>query len=169
MVRFLATLAFGLTLAGTMLPGRAAPGASADAAAPALPPQPSVRPEGIPPQALLVSPCIATMGEHWADLKNLPMGPIYGVWQGKPIFTELMVTVTQLQQGFSYANIRALPGYSIDHVDFKYEPTGHQGLPVPHYDVHAYYVTPEVQATICPDGIPDPAMKAMNAAPPPLK
>jgi hypothetical protein len=156
MVRLATLFAFAVLLAGTAVPAGAAP------AQPELPPQPSVHPDGIPAAALLVSPCIATMGEHWAQPKDLPMGPIYGVWQGKPVFTELMVTVTQLQQGFSYANIRALPGYTIDHVDFKFEPKGHEGLPVPHYDVHAYYVSPEVQASICPDGIPDPAMKPMN-------
>ncbi len=134
----------------------------ADAGEPMLPPQPKVHPAGIPADAILVSPCIATMGEHWANPKKLPIGPIYGVWKGKPVFTEIMVTVAQLEKGFSYANVRALPGYTIDHVDFKYEPHGHPGLPVPHYDLHAYYVSPAVQATICPDGIPDPALKSQN-------
>ncbi len=143
-------------------------GATATLSAPAksdeltLPPQPKIHPAGIPANALLVSPCIATMGEHWANPKDLPMGPIYGTWQGKPVFTEMMITVSQLQQGFSYANIHALPGYTIDHIDFEFEPHGHPGLPVPHYDLHAYYVSPAVQKAICPDGIPDPAMKATN-------
>ncbi len=127
-----------------------------------LPPQPAVRPAGIPEGAVMVSPCIATMGEHWVNLKDAPLGPIYGVWNGKPVFTEIMVSVKQLQDGFSYANIHALPGYTIDHIDFRFEPNGHGGFPVPHYDLHAYYVSPAVQATICPDGIPDPSMKAMN-------
>ena len=143
----------------------AVPMAAAAAPAPTgmqLPPQPKVRPAGIPEDAVMVSPCVATMGEHWVNLKNAPLGPIYGTWQGKPVFTEIMVSVEQLQQGFSYANIHALPGYTIDHVDFKFEPKGHEGFPVPHYDVHAYYVSPAVQAQICPDGIPDPSMKAMN-------
>jgi hypothetical protein len=127
-----------------------------------LPPQPAVHPAGIPASAVMLSPCVATMGEHWGTLKDMPVGPIYGVYQGKPIFSEIMVTVTQLQQGFAWANLRALPGYSIDHVDFRFEPNGHPGMPVPHYDIHAYYVTPAVQAAICPDGIPDPSMKATN-------
>ncbi|HZZ00055.1 MAG TPA: hypothetical protein VFE36_10810 [Candidatus Baltobacteraceae bacterium] len=127
-----------------------------------LPPQPKVRPAGMPKDAVMVSPCVATMGEHWIDLRNAPLGPIYGTWQGKLVFTEIMVTVKQLQEGFSYANIRALPGYTIDHVDFKFEPNGHAGLPVPHYDVHAYYVSPAEEANICPDGIPDPSMKPTN-------
>lgn len=156
MLRFATALAFVLALTGTLVRADAAP------PQPMLPPQPTVHPAGIPADALMVSPCIATMGEHWAALKNLPTGPIYGVWQGKPVFTEIMVTLTQLQQGFSYANIRALPGYTVDHVDVAFEPRGHEGLPVPHYDVHAYYVSPAVQASICPSGIPDPAMKPMN-------
>ncbi|HUY40703.1 MAG TPA: hypothetical protein VMV82_03955 [Candidatus Dormibacteraeota bacterium] len=131
-------------------------------AGPALPPQPRVHPAGIPRNAVLVSPCISTMGEHWAALRDLPNGPIYGVWQGKPVFTEIMVSVTQLQHGFSWANVRALPGYHIDHIDFEFEPHGHEGFPVPHYDLHAYYVSPAAQARICPNGIPDPAMKPTN-------
>lgn len=136
--------------------------AFAAAAGPALPPQPKVHPAGIPADALLLSPCIAGMGEHWANPKSLPLGPIYGTWQGKPIFTEIMVPLTQLEKGFSYADIHALSGYTIDHVDFKFEPHGHEGFPVPHYDLHAYYISPAVQKTICPDGAPDPSMKPMN-------
>jgi len=154
MVRCTAAFAFALAAFGFLAP------AATDAGP--LPPQPATHPAGIPTDSVRVSPCIATMGEHWANPKNLPLGPIYGVWQGRPVFTEIMVSVKQLQQGFSYANIRALPGYTIDHVDFKYEPNGHAGYPIPHYDVHAYYVSPAVQATICPDGIPDPSMKPSN-------
>lgn len=162
-MRFLAVFTF-LCAAVIAAPVNAAPQPS-----PELPPQPAVRPAGIPADALLVSPCIATMGEHWANVKDLPTGPIYGVWQGQPVFTEIMVPVSELQKGFSYANIHALPGYTIDHIDFEFEPQGHPGLPIPHYDLHAYYVTPAVQATICPNGIPDPAMKPTNvpANPPP--
>jgi hypothetical protein len=152
-IAFLAALLFAVP---------AAVAAAPSAGGMQLPPQPKVHPAGIPKDAVLVSPCIATMGEHWVNLKNAPLGPIYGTWNGKPVFTEIMVSVKQLQQGFSYANIRALPGYTIDHVDFAFEPHGHAGFPVPHYDVHAYYVSPAEQAKICPNGIPDPAMKPMN-------
>ena len=159
MIRFATACAFALTLGSTGI-------AFADSSAPMLPPQPAVHPAGIPQDALMVSPCVATMGEHWANLKNLPMGPIYGTWQGKPVFTEIMVPLTTLQQGFSYSNIHALPGYAIDHVDVAFEPTGHPGLTVPHYDIHAYYVSVETQKAICPDGIPDSAMKPTNASHP---
>lgn len=140
----------------------AAVAAAAPDGAMQLPPQPKVRPAGLPADAVMVSPCVATMGEHWVALKDAPLGPIYGTYKGKLVFTEIMPTLKQLEDGFSYANIRALPGYTIDHVDIKFEPKGHEGLPVPHYDVHAYYVSPAEQAQICPDGIPDPSMKPMN-------
>lgn len=135
---------------------------TSSAAPPGLPPQPAVHPAGIPADALMVSPCVSTMGEHWANPKNLPAGPIYGVWQGKPIFSEMMVSVKDLAKGVSYANFRALPGYTIDHVDFEFEPHGHPGLPVPHYDLHAYYITPAAQSRVCPHGIPDSSMKPMG-------
>ena len=159
MMRFFAVFA----LLCTFVAGAARVGAQPVAPTSAtLPAQPAVHPAGIPADALLVSPCIAAMGEHWANLKDLPMGPIYGVWQGKPVFTEIMIPVSELQKGFSYANLHALPGYTIDHVNLEFEPHGHQGMPVPHYDLHAYYVTPAVEATICPNGIPNPAMKPMS-------
>lgn len=165
-MRFLAVFALLFAVAATATPAGAQ---SSSRPSVTLPTQPAVHPAGIPADAMLLSPCIATMGEHWGNLRDLPMGPIYGVWEGKPVFTEIMVPVSTLQKGFSYSNIHALPGYTIDHVDFEFEPHGHQGMPVPHYDIHAYYVTPAVEATICPNGIPDPAMKPMNTPvnPPP--
>jgi hypothetical protein len=125
-----------------------------------LPPQPKAHPAGIPANALLLSPCVATMGEHWAALKDWPLGPIYGTYRDKPVFTEIMVSQKQMQRGFSYDNIRALPGYHIDHVNVEFEPHGHPGFPVPHYDIHAYYVSAEQESRICPGGAPDEALKA---------
>ncbi|MBV8636693.1 MAG: hypothetical protein JO322_01285 [Candidatus Eremiobacteraeota bacterium] len=126
--------------------------ASLASAAAALPSQPKIHPAGIPKDAVMISPCIQRMGEHWANRKNLPTGPIYGTWHDKPVFTEIVVSVKQLQDGFNWLNIRALPGYTIDHVDFEFEPHGHAGFAVPDYNIHAYYVSPAVQATICPNG-----------------
>jgi hypothetical protein len=126
-----------------------------------LPPQPKVHPAGIPMNFVMVSPCVQAMGEHWVDPKSKTAltGPIYGTYQGKPIFSEIMVTQKQLQKGFSYLNLGALPGYTINHVDFEFEPHGHAGMPFPHYDVHAFYISAAEQAKICPNGAPNPAMR----------
>ena len=122
-------------------------------AMPPLPPQPKVRPAGIPADALLVSPCVKAMGEHWANPKNLPFGPIYGVYDGKPVFSEVMIDKKAFAAGKSYLEVlKPLPGYAIDHVDIEYVPYGHAGYPIPHYDVHAYYVAHAVHEKYCPNG-----------------
>ena len=120
---------------------------------PGFPPQPKVHPAGIPADAVLVSPCIAGMGEHWANPKNLPLGPIYGTYQGKVVFSEIMVSRKDFAAGTSYVDLlKALPGYKIDHVDIEYLPYGHAGYNVPHYDVHGYYVPHSVHKAFCPNG-----------------
>ncbi len=153
MLRTVSAFAFALVLSvGTALAAPPMKGMG-------LPPQPKVHPAGIPQDAVMLSPCVQTMGEHWAALKNMPLGPIYGVYEGKPVFSEIMVSKAELDKGFSYDNLRALPGYHIDHVNVEFEPHGHPGFTVPHYDVHAYYVSAEAEAKICPNGLPDAAMK----------
>lgn len=122
-----------------------------------LPPQPKVHPAGVPKDALLVSPCIVGMGEHWANPKTLPVGPIYGIYNGKPVFTEIMIDQKDFAAGKSFMDmLKPLPGYRIDHVDVEFEPKGHEGYPIPHYDVHAYYVKHDVHMAFCPNGIPVP-------------
>lgn len=140
-------LAIALALASSLAAVAAAAGP------PGLPPQPKVRPAGIPADALLVSPCVKGMGEHWANLKNLPFGPIYGVYQGKPVFSEVMIDQKSFAAGKTYLDVlRPLPGYKIDHVDIEFVPYGHAGYAIPHYDVHAYYVAHPVHVAYCPNG-----------------
>lgn len=131
---------------------------AASAAAPAgmqLPPQPKVRPAGIPVGYMLVSPCIRGMGDHWANLKDMT-APIYGTDGKKVVFSEIMVPLKTLNSGFNYPALGALQGHTIDHVAIEWHPKGHEGMPIPHYDVHAYYVSVAQTKAICPSGIPDP-------------
>lgn len=129
------------------------PAATAFAAPPPLPPQPKTHPAGIPADAILVSPCVQAMGEHWANPKNLPFGPIYGVYNGKPVFSEIMIDKKAFAAGKSFVEtLKPLPGYAINHVDVEYVPYGHAGYPIPHYDIHAYYVSHAVHKAFCPNG-----------------
>lgn len=160
MFKRFALFAFSVALATTCAGAAAPPGGGM----PPLPPQPKVRPAGIPPAFVMVSPCVRGMGEHWADLTTvmLPggaMGPIYGSYNGKAIFSEVMVPVATFQKGFNYRGLSALPGYTIDHVDIEYHPHGHEGMPIAHYDVHAYYVSHAGHLSMCPNGVPDPDME----------
>lgn len=70
-----------------------------------------------------------------------------------------MVPVTTLQKGFNYRQLTALPGHKIDHVDVEYHPKGHEGFPIPHYDIHAYYVSHAEHMKMCPNGADDPDME----------
>ena len=107
----------------------------------------------MPADALLVSPCVRGMGEHWANPKNLPLGPIYGTYRGKPVFSEIMIDKKAFAAGKSYLDLlKPLPGYTIDHVDVEFVPYGHAGYPIPHYDLHAYYVPHAVHEAFCPNG-----------------
>lgn len=108
-------------------------------------------PKPIPSNYVQVSPCIPGMGAHYIDPKTFPNSPIYGVYRGKPVFTEVMVTPKDLKAGKSWDNVlRPLPGYSIDHVDFDYLPKGHPGMMFPHYDMHAFYVPHAAHMKFCP-------------------
>jgi len=110
------------------------------------PPHPAGLPAGVVP----FGGCIPTMGYHNALPNNVPFGPIYGWYDGKPIFSEIMVPKTAFEQGKSWnEELQPLPGYAIDHVDIWYEAHGHPGYEVPHYDIHAWYVKHDAHMTYC--------------------
>lgn len=108
-----------------------------------------LNPPGLPSGLLPLSGCVPTMGFHYAKDGDFPFGPLYGWYDGKPIFTEIMPTVAQFEAGFNTDDIKPLPGYKIDHVDVWYEAHGHKGLLVPHYDIHAWYVSHEEHMKYC--------------------
>ena len=130
-------------------------------AAPTPPPGPSAsemkwmsmhgpqNPDGLPKGVSAVLGCIPTMGYHYANLKDLPFGP-YGWYDGKPTFTEIMVDQKLFESGKSWdEQLKPLPGYHIDHVDIWFEPHGHPGYPIPHYDIHAWYIPHAEHMTEC--------------------
>jgi hypothetical protein len=123
--------------------------AAAGKAAGTLAGLPSARslPEGV----IQVSPMVPGMGEHWANPKDLPFGPIYCVIEGKVTCMEYMISQADFEAGKSWTELR--PWFKgteqppIDHMEFNFEPNGHEGYQVPHYDVHMYFVSPEVRKT----------------------
>lgn len=97
-------------------------------------------PAGMPAGLQPYLGCIPTMGYHYAALGNWPMGPIYGYYKGRVIFTEVMLPQSAFAQGRSWDNVlKPLPGYTINHVDIWFT-HGHPGYMAPHYDIHAWYV-----------------------------
>ncbi|MDE2571444.1 MAG: hypothetical protein KGM44_02845 [bacterium] len=108
------------------------------------------RPSAMPAGTQGYLGCIPTMGYHYAAPKNWPFGPIYGYYDGRATFTEIMVAKDLFEQGVSWNDqLKALPGYHIDHVDIWFEPHGHPGYEAPHYDIHAWYMPGRPYMTWC--------------------
>lgn len=98
----------------------------------------------LPKDVIQLSGVVPGMGEHWANPADMPIGPIYGVSNGKVIFLEFMIDQESFKSGKSFLELASKAGIelpSIDHVDFNFEPNGHEGYEVPHYDVHLYFIS----------------------------
>ncbi|HEU0220875.1 MAG TPA: hypothetical protein VFR34_01505, partial [Paracoccaceae bacterium] len=53
----------------------------------------------LPEGAVQISPVVPAMGEHWAKPAELPLGPIYRVYEGKIVRLEFMVSREDLAAG----------------------------------------------------------------------
>lgn len=106
---------------------------------------------GLPEGVVQLSPCVPGMGEHWADPQNMPCGPIYGVYEDQVRFVEIIVAQADFAKGESWTEtLMSPPGQTIDHVDIEFEPQGHDGYEIPHYDIHAYFVPHSEHVEFCP-------------------
>lgn len=106
---------------------------------------------GLPEGTVQISPCVPGMGQHWARPQDLPFGPIYGVMGERLVFVEVMIAQTDFAAGKSWEDVlKPLRGYAIDHVDIAFEPQGHEGYTIPHYDIHAYFVPHAEHLAYCP-------------------
>ena len=99
----------------------------------------------LPPGTVQISPVVPGMGEHWANPKNLPLGPIYCVIQQRIVCAEFMISQKDFAKGKSFPVLEAplrkghrLP--PLNHLDVGFEPHGHAGFEVPHYDLHMYFI-----------------------------
>ncbi|WP_240689212.1 superoxide dismutase family protein [Ammoniphilus sp. YIM 78166] len=94
---------------------------------------------------------VPAMGEHWANPAEMPLGPIYGVHEGRLVFLEYMIAQDDFVKGKSYPDIpgmKGLPSPAVVHTDIEFQPVGHPGFEIPHYDIHMYFITDEEQHQI---------------------
>jgi hypothetical protein len=107
------------------------------------------RTQALPAGVVQVSPYVPGMGEHWANPTNLPFGPIYCVVDGHITCMEYMISQKDFADGVSHN--RLVPWFdgkrqpAVDHIDIGFEPNGHQGYEIPHYDIHMYFLSPEAR------------------------
>ena len=45
---------------------------------------------GLPEGTIQLTPCVAGMGQHWANPQDMPLGPIYGVLGDELVFVEIL-------------------------------------------------------------------------------
>ena len=120
-----------------------------DGVATSAPPAPTVA--GLPPGTVRISGVVPGMGEHWANPRDLPLGPIYGVYGGKIVFLEYMISQADFARGVDHRELLGNKGLPpIDHIDLEFQPQGHDGYPIPHFDIHAYMVSHEEHGAIPP-------------------
>ncbi len=94
---------------------------------------------------------VPAMGEHWANPVDMPTGPIYGVYEGKLVFIEYMISQQDFADGSSFENLegmKGLPSPAIVQSDIGFVPNGHPGFEIPHYDLHFYFISDEEQQQI---------------------
>lgn len=94
---------------------------------------------------------VPAMGEHWANPAEMPNGPIYGVHNGKLVFIEYMIAQDDFINGKSHTNLggmKGLPSPSVVQTDIEFQPKGHPGFDIPHFDIHAYFISDEEQHKI---------------------
>lgn len=105
--------------------------------------------ESLPEGVKQISPVIPGMGSHWANPKDLPVGPIYCVHDGKIVCLEYLLSQEDFKAGKSWkhlANVGGLP--PIDHIDIDFLPEGNPAYKVPHYTLHIYFVNKDARAHI---------------------
>jgi len=69
--------------------------------------------------------------------------------EGRVTCMEYMIAQGNFAKGRSFETLRpwfaGVGQPAIDHMEFNFEPHGHDGYEAPHYDVHMYFVSPEIR------------------------
>lgn len=107
----------------------------------------------LPQGSVMITGVVPAMGEHWSNpaVGELPIGPIYGVYNGRLVFLEYMIAQDDFISGKNHVNLngmKGVPAPAVVQTDIEFQPTGHEGFELPHYDIHLYFVTEEEQQAI---------------------
>lgn len=140
MKRMAIAFATSASAAATALPTSAHEGTAANLdALPTL--------EAVAADAVQISPHVPSMGEHWARESDLPTGPIYCVIEGRVTCVEYMFQMADLEAGTDW--LKLTPGMDtppISHIDIEFKADGVGPNPVPLYQLHIYFATPDLLA-----------------------
>jgi hypothetical protein len=114
-------------------------------------PQPDVRVETVVPQDATVSAeCVSGRGKQYILPKDIPMGPIYDVSNGKVVAIEYLIDFSELKSmPEKYTNL-GVETSQHDHVAII-AVSPHAGLNKEHFHLVNYFITPEQAAAITCD------------------
>ncbi len=95
----------------------------------------------LPTDATIISQCAVGRGTQYALPKDIPLGPVYNVYQGKVIGIEFMAGKDALlTQNQSFLDL-PLRAQKYDHVNIGILSQGHAGFPSPHYHVDVMMIS----------------------------
>lgn len=117
----------------------------------------------LPQGTVQLTPAIPGMGEHWANLEDIPLDPIYLVYQGEVIGIEYMYSQDMLSEisiptpegaetFLELANLGV--EYQVDHFDVGFTDHGHEGFEAAHWDIRVYYISHAEHMSIPPAPAP---------------
>ncbi len=113
----------------------------------------------LPEGAGRLSELVPQMGEHWGNVADLPVGPIYLVHDEEVIGVEYMFTTDLMKEitvpgpegEETFKHLPGLPvGAYVNHMEIEFMPQGHEGFEVPHFDVHLYFISAEERQELVP-------------------
>jgi hypothetical protein len=116
--------------------------------------------QDLPQGTVQLTPSVPTMGEHWANLDDMPLGPIYMLYGGEVIGKEYMYSQEMLTEirfpipewaeaerelfgeemvFQQLSNVKV--NHLVDHMEIAFMPKGHEGFEVPHWDIHEWFIS----------------------------
>jgi hypothetical protein len=87
------------------------------------------------------------LGTLYVDPATLPAGPFLAYdHQGKLVSSIYMIPLSDMNAHKAFDNLK-IAKEKVDHVDIVFN-AGHPGVPVPHYHIIVWYVSPTEAATL---------------------
>lgn len=96
----------------------------------------------VPEGAEVINECAKGRGKQYVLPKDLPMGPVYNVWDGKVTSIEYMPGQAEVLANENFMNLD-LENVKYDHINIGLLSQGHTGYPDPHYHVDVFTITAE--------------------------
>lgn len=91
----------------------------------------------LPPDATKIADCENNQGALYIKPQDLPVSPVYMLYNSKVIGIEYMLNKDEFNSGKSFVALAGL-GVLLNHVNIGFMPMGHAGNPVPHYHIDMY-------------------------------